>query len=87
MGINDEMKEGDLVTLSKYGESRKINNNCKTGYGIVLRITPQEIVDRDDLRFPIWVQWFECDKVFEFYFSRRELKLYKPDKNCPLQKE
>jgi len=81
------MKVGDLVKLSKYGEARKINNNCKTGYGIVLKIIPEDIVERDSLSYPIWVQWFECGHVFEFYFSRKELKIYKPDKNCPLQKE
>jgi len=81
------MKVGDLVKLSKYGEARKINNNCKTGYGIVLKIIPEDIIERDSLNYPIWVQWFECGHVFEFYFSRKELKIYKPDKNCPLQNE
>ena len=81
------MKVGDLVTLSKYGWSRKINKNCKTGYGIILKIIPEEQVKREGLSYPICVQWFECGHLFEFYFSRRELKLYKPDKNCPRQNE
>ena len=74
------MKVGDLVTLSKYGESRKINFNCKTGHGIILKILPDDVIVKEDLRYPYWVLWFECDKIFNFYFSRRELKLYKPDK-------
>ena len=81
------MKAGDLVTLSKYGRDRKINSNCRTGYGIVLKIIPEEIAIREDLTYTIWVQWFEAGHIFEFYFSRKELKLYKPDKKCPLQIE
>ena len=81
------MKPGDLVTLSKYGRDRKINSNCRTGYGIILRIIPEEIAKEKELTYTIWVQWFERGHIFEFYFSRKELKLYKPDKKCPLQKD
>lgn len=76
------MNPGDLVKLSKYGKQLKINQNCLTGYGIVITK-----LSNPEANYPILVLWLEDSRVFEFYFSRRELKKYKPDTICPLQNE
>ncbi len=69
------MKVGDLVTLSSYGQRRKFNRDCLSGYGIVC-----DIATNTKDRYPVTVHWFEGEKQTTYYFSRRELKHYKPDK-------
>ena len=68
------MKVGDLVTLSSYGKNRKCNG-CISGYGIISDISN----DFND-RYPIEVHWFDGEETATYYFSRNELKYYKPDK-------
>lgn len=67
------MVVGDLVTLSSYGLGRKINRNCATGYGIIIKILQEH-----DGNYPFLVLWLEGDKSFKYYFSRKELKYYNP---------
>ena len=70
------MKKGDLIVLSRKGESLKLNKNFLLGFGIGMKIQPKSY-------FSIGVYWFSIGKATApvlVWFRRHELKRLKPKK-------